>query len=390
LFWPPLPPAHEKFIPFPENEILFIEHEIYNGLFEYEKTILLYYICKTKKESLHDVISYINNYSHHIDNVWNNLYFYINGLVDKEYYGEYTNYNFKQMDEYRASSSSLLKLDDKYLLNIRYVNYTITEQGYYIMHSPDNKVKTKNVIMYLNNNYMPIANAGDIGLQYNFINEEVEKYPSNIEGLEDIRIFHFNEKVYFTASSKNITNNDYIKMVIGEYNYKDNKIYNASAIEPPNHSECEKNWIYIPNFNNNNSFHKMNFIYGWHPLKIGSIDNNKLNIHTIYNTPNIFSRIRGSSHLINHNDEYWGVVHIVKYGMPRVYYHCIVVFSKEMVPKKYSLPFYFRQAKIEYCIGFDIQLINNTNYACFIISENDCNTGFIKLPLDRLKLITIR
>ena len=129
----------------------------------------------------------------------------------------------------------------------------------------------------------------------------------------------------------------------------------------------------------------MNFIYGWHPLEIGSIINNKLNIHTKYDTPEFFSRFRGSSPIIEYNNKFWAVIHFVRYTTPRVYYHSVVVFDKKMKPEQYSIPFCFRQTKIEYCLGFHISDEN----ACFIFSENDSNPGFITIPLNKIKMINI-
>jgi len=408
-------------IPFPKDEILFIEHDIYNGLFEYESTIISYYINKTKKESLHNIVSYINKFPHNLNNVWDSLHYYVEPLIGNTYYGKYTKLNFKSHDEYRASSCSILSFPvnaaanndtnndtNMNILNIRYVNYTITETGNYIMHSADGNVKTKNAVYsnfpHLGKSYLPDS--------IKFISEDMITHSSNIEGLEDVRIFNFKNEIYFTASSKNITNDDNIKMVIGKYDHNCAKITDVRVVESPEQAYCEKNWIYIPNANANAKKNDdMNFIYGWHPLKIGSISvdeisnhsnrcsNLKFNIHTLYNTPNFFNRFRGSTHLVKHGDRYWGVVHFVKYSMPRVYYHCLVVFNEDIQPIQYSLPFCFRQTKIEYCIGFQIINAASDNadadnaaddvIGYFIFSENDSNPGSIEIPLNQFQMINI-
>jgi lipopolysaccharide biosynthesis regulator YciM len=398
-------------IPYPQDEILFIEHDIYNGLFGYENTIIGYYINKTRKESLLNIVSYINKFSHNLNNVWDSLHFYIEPLMGNTYYGKYTKFNFMEHNEYRASSCSILSYLSNgavngtptyiNILNIRYVNYTITESGHYIMHSADGNVKTKNAVYshfpHLGTNMDSITPIDSI----KFISEDMITYSSNIEGLEDVRIFNFKNKIYFTASSKNITNDDNIKMVIGEYNHHCAKISNVRVVDSPEQSCCEKNWIYIPNYNSNLASKRnndMNFIYGWYPLKIGSVNVNvsennnhysnlKLDIHTVYNTPNFFNRFRGSTHLVKYGDNYWGVVHFVKYSMPRVYYHCLVVFNEDIQPIQYSLPFCFRQLKIEYCIGF--QIIESSAMGYFIFSENDSNPGSIEIPLNRFQMINI-
>ena len=353
-------------IPFPKDDVLFIEHNIYEGLFEYENTILACYVNgKTKQSSLGELVDYINHKSFHIDNVWTNLHYYIEPLAT--YRGEYTRLFFPT-DEYKVSSCSIIPYKGQYLMNTRYVNYSIDANGSY--HMANGIVKTKNGMTMLDKSYHPTT---DIVI----MKENVVTYPSNIEGLEDVRLFHCNGKIHFTASSKNITDDGNIVIALGEYNPDNHTMHNIRAIQPPKPSECEKNWIYVPNSN-------MNFIYGWHPLQIGSIDN-KLTLHTTFKTPPIFSRFRGSSGICEYDGKYWCVVHFVRYSTPRVYYHAVVQFNRDMKPEKYSLPFVFRKHAIEYCLGFHIK----NDVACFVFSQNDCDPGFITMPIENLRFLNI-
>ena len=93
-------------------------------------------------------------------------------------------------------------------MNTRYVNYSIDSNGSYHIRSSDGNVKTKNGMTVLNRSYYPINNI-------TIMKEEPEiTYPSNIEGLEDVRLFVFKDKLHFTASSKNITSDGKIVMTI--------------------------------------------------------------------------------------------------------------------------------------------------------------------------------
>jgi len=252
------------------------------------------------------------------------------------------------------------------------------------MRSDDGHVKTKNGMVYLNNSYMPIDNI-------KIMKEEAEKtYPSNIEGLEDVRLFMHDRKVYFTASAKNLTEDGKIMIAIGAYNTEESKMNNISVIQPPRPSDCEKNWIYVPNSalsDVKEAGGKMNFIYGWHPLEIGTVnEDKKLEIHTKYDTPSFFSRFRGSSTLCEFGGKLWCVVHFVKYSTPRVYYHSVVCFNKDtMKLEKYSLPFAFKKLAIEYCLGFNIC----NGDACFVFSQNDTDPGMINMPLNNLRFLTV-
>jgi tetratricopeptide (TPR) repeat protein len=390
-----------KDIPFPKNDLLFIEYPVYEGLFDYENTIISCYIFnKTRQDALNDIVSYINTKNFNIDNVWDNIQYYIESLVSSTYKGEYSKLFFPQVDEFQVSSCSVIPYKNKLLMNTRYVNYSIDSRGQYHMRSADGNVKTRNGMTYLNSSYYPLEDV-------RMMKEEPEKtYPSNIEGLEDVRLFSFKDKLHFTASSKNITNNGKIVMAIGDYDAENAKMSNIGVIQPPKQSDCEKNWIYIPEYSLSNTEaakNKMNFIYGWHPLQIGAINTSfdftdsktssgeisllqNLQIHTTFETPRFFSRFRGSSTICEYDGRLWCVAHFVKYSTPRVYLHSVVTFNREtMKPEMYSLPFVFRKHAIEYCLGFHIK----DGKMCFIFSQNDNEPGFITMPITNLRFLPI-
>ena len=185
-------------------------------------------------------------------------------------------------------------------------------------------------------------------------------------------------------------------MTVGEYNVKDSIIHNVDIIQSPRPSNCEKNWIFIPEYSlvgNESAKNKMNFIYGWHPLQIGAVETSysekvskKLEIHTTFNTPDIFSRFRGSSNMYEYDNRLWCLAHIVKYSTPRLYYHSLVGFNRHtMKPETYSLPFCFRKVAIEYCLAIHIK----DGKICFAFSQNDSEPGIITMPLNNLRFLTI-
>ena len=393
-----------KDIPFPKNDVLFIEYSIYEGLFEYENTILSCYVFnKSRQDTLTSIISYINTKNHKIDNVWDNIQYYIEPLISSTYKGEYSKLFFPQIDEFKVSSCSIIPYKNKLIMNTRYINYSIDSRGHYHMRSADGHVKTRNGITHLNSSYYPLE---DIRM----IKEDPYKtYPSNIEGLEDVRLFVHKDKLHFTASSKNITKDGKIVMTLGDYDHENAKMSNIGVVQPPKPSDCEKNWIYVPEYSLigiEPAKNKMNFIYGWHPFQIGAVNTSfdieetaddktpseeikivqKLQIHTTFETPRFFSRFRGSSNICEYSGRLWCVVHFVKYTTPRVYLHSVVTFNREtMKPDLYSLPFVFRKHAIEYCLGFHIKEGN----LCFIFSQNDNEPGFITMPISNIQFLPI-
>ena len=194
--------------------------------------------------------------------------------------------------------------------------------------------------------------------------------PTNILGLEDIRLFINNNQIKCIATSREFSTNSTNSIVIADYNLDTNSIENGVIIKSPYPNECEKNWIPIND----------EIIYKWYPLQIGKIENNILTINKSIETPKIFKHIRGSSNVVEYNNEYWVVVHGVKYTTPRKYYHLIVVLDKEYKINKYTVPFYFDTYKIEYCLGLLIE--NNIIY--MTASRNDSNPIIVKTRIKDL------
>lgn len=373
-------------IQFPQNDILFVEYSVYSGLFDYENIFISSYIfTKSKQDSLIELINYINTKIYHINEVYDNIWFYVDSLVSNIYNGEYRKFNIPAMNEFRPSSCSILCINDNFIMNIRLVNYLIDSTGNYsITSSSDNCIRTINANTILNISYYPIQDAI-------IMNEEIPNtYPNNIEGLEDIRLFSYNGAIRFIASSKNVTDDDNIVIVCGDYDIDKGCICNISVIDSPYSSICEKNWIYIPTeyiCNNEYLGNKMNFIYRWYPFEIGAVNSdNKLEIHTVINTPQFFSRLRGSSNICKYKNNLLCVVHFVINTIPRKYIHLVVSLNcTTMRPESYSIPFIFRKCGIEYCLGFHIK----NEVACFIFSQNDSEPGFITMPIDNLKFVNI-
>jgi tetratricopeptide (TPR) repeat protein len=376
-----------RHIPYPTDDVLFIENNVYEGLFPYEATILdCYVVGRSKQDSLQDVIGYINRGTpHYVQNVWDNMVYYVENLTGSTYKGQYTKLLMKDCDEFKASSTALLPYSEDsnrtYVMNVRYVNYDITPNGSYIMRCPKNYVKTRNGRIFLNSAYQPTE-------EVTMMREEYTRYDKNIEGLEDVRIFRHDDRLRFTASSKNATDDERIVIVSGDYDEISAVMSNTRVLESPRESGCEKNWIYVPQsaIINKAGADKMNFIYGWSPFEIGAVQDDKLEIHTTYHTCHLFGHARGSSSLVEYDGKLWAVVHFVKYVTPRIYSHAVVQFNRNtMRPERYTLPFCFRANRIEYCLGFDIR----GDVCTFTFSENDTAPGLLQVPLRHLRFVSL-
>lgn len=300
-------------------------------------------------------------------------------------------YNYPPMDGFSPSSAShlLLKVVDKdgndtdkikHIINTRYINYKIIEDGIYYYYNPERNIISRNICSFLDEETFLPTSFIEVTEESIGINK---KEISHIQGMEDIRLFSSHDckfvegetnEIEFIASSINYSNHSYNRMIVGKYliNELENKVSltNGRVIDSPNIGDhtyvCEKNWIPV--------IGDSKCIYKWSPFEIINIEadkNQPTPILSIQVNSPICKRFRGSTIFIPSEDpnSLIGVVHFTEGQLKSLcYYHCLVIIDKDtLIPKKYSLPFYFENRAIEYCIGF---YIKDNNYH-FWISQMD-------------------
>lgn len=351
-----------KSIPYPKDDILFIEKNIYDHKFEWEFTILHYYIFpKERIEGLKNVVKYYNKNTFGIDVAFDNVQHYITKITNNSIYHPLDLIYNSPDPEFNPSSVALLEVGDKILANIRFVNYKIEPNGSYTYKN--GKVMTKNAFVFLNYNMEPIS-------EINFMSDtldDITNKDTHILGLEDIRLYYENDKICYTAISLNYSYNDKIRIVKGEYDFENKEFKNNICMIPPIETSCEKNWVTIDD----------KFIYKWYPLQIGSLKENKLEITNTIDTPKFFEKYRGSTNGFKYNNSFWFVTHGIMNCSPRKYFHQIIIINSEYNVERYTIPFYFTKLAIEYCLGFII--INDIVY--FTVSRNDANPIIVKIAL---------
>jgi tetratricopeptide (TPR) repeat protein len=347
-------------VPFPKNDILFVESHIYNGKFLYEKSILDYYVNQDKKIGLRDSINYLLKNGDNTNNVISNLKFYIAPLQ-----ATITKLDIPLVfgDNFTPSAISLHNYP---YANVRFVNYLPPLDGGYRTRDGA-PIQTKNAYMNLDTK------------EFSIIQEPNYLFETHIQGLEDLRLYTtISGNLCFTATSYKQFIHDKIGIVHGEYDLKNKSYKNYRGIHSPTNSDCEKNWVSIPETDN--------FIYSWNPLRIGKIQDDKFIITTELSTPPLFSLFRGSAPPIEVNGKWLVLVHFVEYCQPRNYYHCFVELEKETYKVlRVSLPFTFQSTKIEYCIS--VRLVEDCLE--FFASFTDTNPSTVRSKLSELEWIEI-
>jgi glycosyltransferase involved in cell wall biosynthesis len=355
------------------DNFLFLHNDVYTYKLEYEFTIFALYIgINNINDQVVKIFNKCNDGSIN-NNLFSNMKFYKDILKPQQVidFGNSVSKNINNENiVFKSSSSCLIQnpFENKngYLMNVRYVNYLINNNGNYL--NCDKHIITQNKYLELSKDFKII---NEKFLEFNF---EDRRYI----GVEDIRIFYdsYSNKMQFIGTGYH--KNNTIGIVAGDYDTSENKLLSIVEIKPFCQSSCEKNWVFI-DYNKS-----INVVYKWHPLQICKINTEKeiLELIETKEMPKIFSHARGSTcgftytkkiSLAGNNNnnnnnnnnvniditfdetEIWFVLHMVSYESPRHYYHMFAVFDESMNLLRYSAPFKFHTEPIEYCLGLVVE-----------------------------------
>jgi tetratricopeptide (TPR) repeat protein len=325
---------------------LFLHNDVYTHKLDYEFTIIASYL---NVKNINDQVVHIFNISNEdpmLDNILSNLKFYkdvlkathtlkFDDMIDDTI-------NDKKV-ELRSTSSCIVENNSttgsKYCLNIRYVNYYISENGGYL--NCDDSIITKNRYVELDEDFTISKSKW-----FDHTDDTNRRYV----GIEDVRIYkdeHTNKMLFIGTG---FLKDDRIGIVNGTYDLTKNTLDTTEIISSFNKNFCEKNWVYVDYKD------KTHIVYNWFPLQLcENREDNKIYIVSEKPMPKIFKRVRGSTCGYKYKNEIWFVTHIVSYEQPRHYYHMLVVFDNDMNLLRYSAPFKFDNDPIEYCLGLIVK-----------------------------------
>ena len=348
------------------SDQLFIETDVYTHLFKYEKTILNYYIEPHRRtEALKELIDYYNLQGGHC---YSNLQHYVDPIK-----ATYRTLDYKQVGDYVATSTAILRQpNDTYLLNIRYVNYRIQRDGSYMMMdngnlSRDNPVRTRNFALKVDKNFTALGPMEEMKPAFD------SKHSVHIQGLEDVRIYQDGDVTKWVGTSMEFSYDGRIRQITGTYDLQKNKFLEGKSLKTPHNSDCEKNWIPLGNDE---------FIYGWHPYRIGKVEGDTLTWTLKQDTPKFFEHMRGSSNVVEYYGSLYCITHVVMYTTPRKYYHQLVRINKaSRLVEAYTMPFYFKTNHIEYVLGIEIK---DNMFTC-TVSQNDMNPILANIDMTTFK-----
>ena len=282
-------------------------------------------------------------------------------------------------------------------LNVRNVNYFYLPSGHCTHGTPIQCFNVLYKIRDADENHKPytiespddpyevVATASSMGLS--------EPNPNEMfQGVEDIRLFTYEETMKFMATSVNYSGCGQARMLYGDYriNREEKKVYleNARVFyeSPVLHPKKEKNWIpFVPELQPD----KLYVIYRWsNPFQMGTIEDSRENPTAAswklrYTYPVQFpykEEIRGSTNVVydKTTQMYVAMVHLsVEDTLPKQYYHMLVWLDPETYcPRKCSKLVYFVEMGVEFCLSMDVR----EDQYVFWVSCMDRDPRMIRIP----------
>jgi tetratricopeptide (TPR) repeat protein len=335
-----------KSIPYPSGDILFIRKDVYSHLLDYEQSILSFY---TKRPVDHRRYLELMAVPSLHANVMANYRFYARSLNKME--GVLlqrvclSDSTTKTIEQYSipltSSTPSITSHNDGYLLNIRYVNYSIARAtGQYTIDHPEGKIVSLNKAIVLGSQLEPVH---EVWL------DRVHRTDHKYVGIEDVRIFAWRGSTRFLGTTVDDAGN--LRVGGGEYMPATNIIVPTVYPSPAKDVPCEKNWLLFEHAG------QPKILYSWKPLIVGSTETGTfVPERAMEDVPAHFRHLRGSSNGACVDDEIWFLTHMVNHSAPRHYYHCFVILDAvSLAVRRWSTLFTFEGEKIEYAAGLVVE-----------------------------------
>ena len=371
------------------SEYLFLQKDIYDYKLDYEMTIVGYYanddnydLNKLNMKVISD--QYIDEGTS--KNVLTNYKFYSKKMIEQHKPLSKQNMDILEnatkalkidkSGEYVSSTPSITRRGNHLIVNVRYVNYRIDENGGYVNQD---KIRTKNAIAIIDVSKTTWKNIQEFELKYD------ESIDNHYVGLEDVRIFNDDYIIYYNSNRGLSYGN--MEIEHGIIDLSKESTVEQRCLKKENQSSIEKNWVLIPS--NNIIKTHLKAIYNWSPnLIIGDIVEDQFVETHQMKVPAFFKYLRGSTNGVIVKDEIWLMCHTVSYEDRRYYYHIVVVLDKNTYDlKKYTPFFTFEGEKVEYTLGFNYLEGDDTLLIGYSIYDK--STKYMNIQRDYLENMMI-
>lgn len=261
-----------------------------------------------------------------------------------------------------ACNPSLVLTADGFLLNLRFVNYNLTQFGQYL---PNEKFWTSvNKALLLDRSLRVVR-------EHWF--DQVAPSEVRFQGVEDVRLMdHFGRLIFSGTVFPTQASRTQYSVGVGAYDFSRHQL-SSTPLSSPSNSREEKNWAF---------FHRADgalfAVHTWAPLTVISVWPT-VEVNAVQTAvPELLRHMRGSSNGARvGGSEIWFVTHVVLPGNGlRDYLHFLVVLDAETLQfRRHSKAFKFAGALVE----FALSLVVTSETVMFSFSQWDRTAAVLSI-----------
>ncbi len=250
-------------------------------------------------------------------------------------------------ERYHPMNPSIVKTKEGFELICRAVNYTQKGAKNFQTIERDGIFQTINFFVSYDKEFHLVD---QVRINEDFFKENSFQ-TSRVRGLEDCRLFQFEEEKWFTSTTWDVSPHGVPQIVLGrlgQFSPGDGiAIEDFIPLQGPDPSRCEKNWLPFVKDG------QLLTIYSYDPFTVyrPDVDSGRCDLFLRYDPPADFSRLRGSAAPVEFDDGYLLLVHEVSFleDESRVYLHRFLFLDADLRAKKISRPFIFKHQGVEFC-----------------------------------------
>ena len=401
-------------IPYPQGDVLFINHKVYSFLVSWELSICAFYMNSPKELEEGRAVSQRLLLQRGVNDavrtaIHDNYFFYAEQLGALCEGVKLRSLPFTPPDLhrgpgsfYRAMNPSIIRFKDGYLVNVRTVNFR-RDRHSCVAPEGDPVFRTRNFLLLLDAQFKPRGAPIEI---IDNVGGEISRL---VLGLEDIRLFLWREELWCTANSR--ISHDIPQIVLCALDPERALITSKQVLEGPRPLDSrEKNWL--PHVND---LGELEFIYLHEPYTLlrlphrfyqsGTREQESRSLRAHRNSvlkceivqqqevPFFCGHLRGGACPFPFQGGYLGVVHeLILRPDRRVYLHRFAWYSADdrghLQLSRISAPFYFCDRQVEYVCGACLSVDEKTVIVGLGIDDREAY--LVTIPSDSVLGLLVR
>jgi len=364
-------------VPYPRDDLLFIDNYVYDTGLKEEFVICAYYdpVRRQRGQWVCDQLVLKGSEQARINQYW-----YLQPLIEHLPSFKPVRIPFVAGDGYVAMNPSVINQDGKPLVLVRTVNYTINARGEYEIRGPGhscnhtNPIRTVNYLVRLDDR-LDFVGSDEIKLPVDW---PEPKFPL-VRGFEDSRLVQWQKQLYTLSTVRELTTEGWCEQCLAPIACELGQTfrYGAWLKIQPSHEAMQlhqKNWM--PWVRGEELF----FVY-----RLGTLLDSAGRM-AFQHTPDFdASRISGGSQVIEVEGLPMAIVHEARQisgQSTRYYVHRFVVFSHDGRPLRISPPFCFHDRQIEFAAG--LAYFPDKRQLMISYGVRDCEAWLAVLDVDEV------